>query len=163
VADAAAQGEPADTGAGNQPTSGRQPVLLGCRVEGLPRRPAASEGPPRLDINLYVIESGEVDDDPVVARGKAGNAMRTAAYRDRPAFAAGKTDGSRHVLRRRRPYDQRRPFVDRMVPYATSHLVVRVPWADHRAGQSDFQLVYRRITEYAGHDARPWLGVMQEG
>jgi hypothetical protein len=139
-------------------------VLLGCRVEGFPCGPAACECPSRLNVNLNFIETGDVDDDSVVTAGKAGNAVRTAAYRDRPAFTSGKADGSHHILCRRRSYDQRRPSVDRVVPDSTGRIVVRIPGPDHRAGQSDFQLAYRRLTEYAGgHDARPWLRVMQAG
>ena len=46
VSDAAAQGEAADTGAGNQPSGCRQPVLLGGGVEGFPRGPTTRERPP---------------------------------------------------------------------------------------------------------------------
>ena len=90
MADAAAQCKAADTGAGNQPTGGRQPVLLAGRVERLPRGPSTSERPLRLNLNLNLIQLCEVDDDPVVTAGEAGNTVRTAAYRDRHSFTSGK-------------------------------------------------------------------------
>ena len=127
VAEAAAQGEAADTGAGNQPSGCRQSVLLGGRVECLPFGSAAGECSPRLNINLDVVQLRKIDDDPVVTGGEAGNAVGTAAYRDRPSFTSGKSDGSHHILGGRAAYDQCGPFVDGVVPDATGRLVARVP------------------------------------
>jgi hypothetical protein len=56
MAEATAQSEAADAGAGNQPTGGRQPVLLGGRVEGLPGGSATGERPLRVRINLNVVQ-----------------------------------------------------------------------------------------------------------
>lgn len=89
--------------------------------------------------------------------------MSPATDRDLPSFTSGKPDGSRHILGGRSSYDQRRPFVDRMVPAPMGGLIVRIPRADYRTRQADLQLAYRRLTEYACHDSCPWSEVMQAG
>lgn len=138
-------------------------MLLGCCVEGSPTGAAACERAPCLDINLNVVESCEVDHDPVVTGRKAGKAVRTAAYRDRSTFTSSKTDRSRHIFGRAGAYDQCRPPVDRAVPHATRRLIVGISGTDYRAGDADVQLAYRRLAEYAGHDVRRCLEVMQAG
>jgi hypothetical protein len=80
-------------------------VLLGGCVEGFPLGAAACERSPALDVNVYVVELAEVDDDPAVTGGKAGNAVRTAAQSDRQSLTSRKPYGSRNVVRRPRPYN----------------------------------------------------------
>jgi hypothetical protein len=66
MADAAAEGQAADTGARNLPSRCREPVLLGRRVKGPPPGPPARQRSPRLNINLDMVQAGKIDDDAVV-------------------------------------------------------------------------------------------------
>ena len=113
-------------------------MLLGGRVEVLPPGAAAGIGPPRLRIDVDIVQLREVENDSVVTGGEAGDAVAAAAYRDRLSFASGKTNGSRDIVGGRRSYDQGGSFVDRVVSHAAGRLVARVARTDHRTGQAIF-------------------------
>jgi hypothetical protein len=50
-----------------------------------------------------------------------------------------------------------------VIPDPTGRLIVRIFRADHRALQTDLQLAYGRLTQYACHDSCLWCEVMQAG
>ena len=131
MADAAAQGQAADTGARNLPARCREPVLLGGRVKCPPSGPPACQRSARLNINLDVIQLGKSMTMPSSQVEKPATTVGAPAYRDRPSFTSGKSDGSNHILGGRNAYDQCRTPVDRVIPDATGRLIVRVPGPDH--------------------------------
>ena len=79
VADAAAQGEAADPGGGDDPARRREPVLVRCPIDLAPGAAAAHPNRAGLRIDVDALQRREVDDDAVVAGSQAGAVVTAAA------------------------------------------------------------------------------------
>ena len=149
VADTAAKSEAADTGAGDQPTGCRQPVLLGGRVEVFQvvpppanaRRDSTSTCTSFSCPRSMTIPSSQVE-KPATLCAPPRTAIGCPSLRAKPTVRATSSVEAARTIRAGL-------FVDRVIPYPTGRLVVRVPGADDRTGQADFQFAYRRLAEYA--------------
>jgi hypothetical protein len=67
-------------------------VRLGGAVEVGPRRSAAAAGAARGGVDGHVVHRAEVDHEPAVADGQAGEVVAAAAYRQVEALAAREGD-----------------------------------------------------------------------
>ena len=94
VAEAAAKRQSRDSGVGNLPARGGQPVRLRRSVKFAPQHTRRGKGLPRLRVHPNVLHGGEVNHQPVIADGGSGDAVST------PANANGHPFGARELYRR---------------------------------------------------------------
>ncbi len=81
-ADAAAEREAGDAGVGDDPARGRQPVELRLAVELAPQDAGLGADRARRRIDADPLHRREVDDQPAVADGRAGDVVAAAADGD---------------------------------------------------------------------------------
>ena len=89
----------------------REPVRLRLVVDVGPDGAAANGRPARDRIDANLGHRREVDHDPVVAGGEAGDAVAAAAHGDRQAVAAREADRRDHVRGAAAADDDRRPAI----------------------------------------------------
>ena len=130
VPDPAAECEAADAGRRDDPAGRRQPVLVGCVVEGAPGRPALRSRRPLAGIDVDVLHADEVDHDGVVARPEPGNAVRSAAHGDWQSVLARVVHGRDDVVGVRGAHDHLRAPVDHRVVDPACLVVPRVLGSD---------------------------------
>ena len=115
-AHAAAQRQPAD--AGVRDVAGRRGEAEGLRgtVQGAEHRAALHPGVPRDRIDGDTVERGEVDHEPAVRDGEAGDVVAAAADADLQVVLTGGAHRGDDVVDRGAPGDQFRAVVDHLVP-----------------------------------------------
>ncbi len=132
-AHATAERQAAHTGVRDDADRTDEPVRLRRGVEPGEVRAAADPGGARLGVDVDAADRCEVDHDPVVAGGEAGDAVAAAADGDDELLLAGEAERSDDVVSAGRLHDQRRPPVDRAVPDRARRVVAGVVRADHFA------------------------------
>jgi hypothetical protein len=147
-ADPAAEREPADAGGRDEAPRGREPVRLGLVVDVGPGRPTADVRAACRDVDPDAAHLREVDDDPVVDGGEAGDAVASAAHRDRQVVAPGEAEGGGHVRDACCLDDERgTAVVVEAVPDGARFVVTVVTGGDDRAADRLPQLLERRLAE----------------
>ena len=120
----------------------------------------------RLRVDRDGLHRREVEDDPAVAGGEPGDAVRAAAYRERQALAAGELHRLDHVGGAGAADDQRRMLVVRGVPDRTCLVVVAVARSDHLTADRSLQLAHRGFAHHVRRFCRrhwPLLGIVENG
>lgn len=133
---AAAGGEPADAGGGDPPAGGAESVRLRGRVELSPPHAPAGPRRPGTRVDGEGRQAAEVDQHPVVARTRPGDAVAAAAHRHDEPVGAGGVDGRRDVRGVRRAGDERRAAADHGVEHLAALVIARLPGPQHLAGES---------------------------
>jgi hypothetical protein len=124
-ADAAAEGESGDPGAGHQPAGQCQAEGLGLVVEVAPQAAGLRDDPTGCRIDPDPGHRGQVQDEPAVGGGEAGDAVSATAHREREPLAAGELDPADHVGHAGGADDRDRPGVVGAVPDRPGLVVVR--------------------------------------
>ena len=147
-ADAAAQRQAGQAGAGDDAAWRRQPVRQGGGVEVAPGGAAAGPGAPRGGIDAHAAHAAQVDHQPALADAVAGHVVAAAAHRDRQAVGGGPLQGATHVIRRLADRDQRGPAIDHAVEDAPALVVAGVAGPDqsHAAAVAARERTTRRGT-----------------
>jgi hypothetical protein len=96
-ADAAAQREAGNARRRNEAAGGGQAVRLGLVVDIGPDRPAANRGAASDRVHVDVVHRTEIDHDPAIDGGEAGDAVTAPAHGDGQVVAPGKGDRGEHV------------------------------------------------------------------
>ena len=129
-ADAAAEREARDAGGGDEPASGCESERLRLVVELGPGEAALGLRGSRGGVHPDALHAGEVDHDPSVAGGEAGEAVLASANRHEQVLAACEFHRLADVRHSRAANDRRRVLVDRAVPHGTRLVVARVGGPD---------------------------------
>ena len=124
VADAAAQGQAADAGVADEAAGGGQPEGLGLPVEMGVEAAALDLDRPGLGVDPRSGHCRQVDHQPVVAHGVAGDGVPAAPDGRVEALVAAEADGGDDVGHARAAGDQRRPALDVAVPDLADLVVV---------------------------------------
>ena len=143
-ADAAAQGEAGDAGVGDDPAGRREPEGLCLAVQLAPEHPGLSPCRSRIRVHPDALHRSEVDDDPAIADGQSGEAVASAADRDREAGAPREPHRRDHVRHAGASRDQGREPVDRPVPDPALHVVGGVRRSHQLPAERSFQLAQCR-------------------
>ena len=141
----ASEGESAHAGVRDHADRAGQPEPLGLAVELAEERAAEYRGRAGLRIDRDPANRGQVDDDPVVARGLPAHAVPAAPHRDHQVLLPAETDGRGHVLDTGRPDHHGRVAIHGGVPHDPGRVVPLV------AGQHD--LAPKSLAE-RGHGSR---------
>src|SRR5688572_32997271 len=134
-ADATAEREPADAGVAHDPAGGSQTVRLRFEVDVAPQRATLDPGRAAGGIDPHRPHRREVDDDPIVANGGAGDVVPAATYGDLQIVVAGETHGRDHVGGPGASSDQARAPVDGPVPHRAGSIVIGVVGTDQPASE----------------------------
>ena len=92
VAEAAAEGEAADAGGGDDPARRGQPERVGGVVDLAPGAAAADPDGARLRVDPNAVQRREVDHQAVVARPQPGAVVAAAADGEEQVVVAGEVD-----------------------------------------------------------------------
>ena len=131
----AAQGQARDTGAGDHPAGGGQPVDGRGPVELLPGGPGLGpDGPPRR-IDPDPFHRRQVDHQAAVGDGQAGHVVAAAAHRYLGRLVAADGDRVHDVRDGAAPGDKRGTLVDQPVVDPADLLVAQVCRGDQLAGE----------------------------
>ena len=115
VADAAAEGQPADAGGRDEAARGGQAEGVGGVVDVAPACPALDADRACLRIHPDAVHPREVDDQTVVDGAQPRSAVPTAAHRQRQLLLAGEVDRGDDIGHVDAAGDQRRAPVDHAV------------------------------------------------
>ena len=132
-AEAAAQAETADAGVTHDAARGRQTVRLGLVVDVAPEGTALDEGGALDGIDRDGAHRRQVDHDPAVAHGGAGDVVTPAADGDLEVAVVGEAHRGGHVGGAAAAGDQPRSTVDGAVPDGSGVVVIVVVGGDHIA------------------------------
>jgi hypothetical protein len=132
-ADTAAEREPGHSGVAHDSAGGGETVRLRFVVDVAPERPTLHPCPAPGGIDLHGPHRREVDDDAVIANGRARHVVASAPYRDLEIVVVGELYGRNHVGRAAAAGDQARTSIDRTVPDCTGDVVIAVRRADQAA------------------------------
>jgi hypothetical protein len=146
----AAQGQAADPGVGHVAGGRGQAVGLGGPVERAEQRPALDPGPAAHRVDPHPAQHGEVDHQPVVRHGVAGDVVTAAPDADLEVVIAGVAHRGGDVPDAGAPHDQTRVPVDHRVPDAADPVVAGAAGPQHRAVQAGVQ---RGGHDRPAHDA----------
>jgi hypothetical protein len=124
--DAAVEGEAADAGRRDDAAGHGEAEQLRLAVAVAPGRPALRAHRPRGRVDVDAAHPGQVDDEPVVVDGVAGDVVRAALDRAEQAVLAGEVHGVDDVRRPGRLHDQRRAAIDQPVPDGARLVVAAV-------------------------------------
>jgi hypothetical protein len=102
-ADAAAKGEPGDSGVAHDPAGCGQTMRLRLVVDVAPQRSTLHPGFTVGGIDPHCPHRREIDHDPVVTHGSARHVVASAPDRDLQIVGAGETHGRDHVRDPRHP------------------------------------------------------------
>ena len=122
---------------------GGEVVLLRRRIDVDPRASTADGRGPSTRIDGHLPHRGEVDDDALTHR-RAGDAVTTAAHRNRQAGVASDAQRLGDFGSVLRPGDRRRPHVDHRVEDRSGGVVTGIGGGDHLTGHRVAQLVDNR-------------------
>ncbi len=135
-ADAAAEGEPADTGRREGAAGHGEPVCLSRGVERPPDRAAACPRDTRLRIDVDLSEPREIDDQAAVADGVAGDVVPAASDGDRQLVLARDREGDCDVLRAPAARNRERAAVNQRVEGGPRLVVRRVLIGEDLPGEA---------------------------
>jgi hypothetical protein len=93
----AAEGQPAHPGMADHLGRGGEPVLPGGGVHVGQQGAAAHLHAPGRRVDLHVVHPTQVDHQPVVRGGEAGEAVAAIAHHDLRSGVTGERDGGSHV------------------------------------------------------------------
>ena len=139
--DAAAEGQPGDAGMPDHPDRADEPMLGAGDVERAEERATAGAGQAGGRIDGDLVEPGEVDHDPAVARRVAERAVPAATDRDLEVALAPEPDGRDDIVDAGRPDDDGRPAIEDRVPDPASIVVCGIARGDDVAGEPAPELV----------------------
>ena len=151
VADAAAEGQPADAGGRDDAARRGQPEGVRRGVQVAPRRAARDPGRVRQRVDPHTTHGGQVDDHAVVAGAEARDAVATTADRDGQVVVGGEAHRGHHVAGVGRLDDDGGALVDHPVADLACFVVPLVVGA----GDGSPQLVAQRV-ELDAHDGPSW-------
>ena len=156
-AETAAQGEARDPRRGIGAAGGRQAEHLRLTVQLAPGDPAlgAHRAPGRIDPDT--LHRGQVNDDPAVAGGVAGDVVATPTHRHQQVMGTGKTDRREDIRHTRATHDHGRMAVDHPIPHLAGLLIADIIGTQQRAPQTRFEIVNDRCLEDGILEARPSL------
>ena len=140
----AAEGQSGDAGVRDHADGADEPGGLRLLIELREERAAGDAGRPLLGIHLCASHPRQVDDDAVVARRQAGDAVAAAPDGDEEILLARVPKGRDDVVGMRRPGDQRRIAVGEPVPNRARRVVARVAGPDDLAVEAAVELRQRR-------------------
>jgi hypothetical protein len=115
VADAAAQGQPADAGGGDEAAGDGHPEGHGGVVDIRPQRPAVDPHGVRRRVHRRGAHRAQVDDQRVVGDGQPGGLVAAAAHREPEGVFTGEVHGRDDVRGVGDPGDGGRAAVDHAV------------------------------------------------
>ena len=145
VDDPAAQRQAGNPRRGVDADGSRKPVGLGRGVEIAEQRPGLdTDHPP---VRVAAAHRSEVDHDPVVTHGVAGNVVPPALDRNHKILLTAEVNRGDHIGDIRAPGDESRPPVDHAVPEGTRLVVTRIPREQDGTLQAAPQVVYRLSLE----------------
>ena len=130
VADAAAEGEPADPDRAGVAEPGRQPVGAGGGGVLAGRQPRLGPGGALLGVDLQGVHVGQVEHDAAVGGAVPGQAVAAAANRQLQPGLACQRHHLGHVAGVGGPDDDRRPAVDAAVEHGPRLIVGGVAGGD---------------------------------
>jgi len=122
-------------------------VGLGRGVEIAEQRPALDTDHPPVRVHVAASHRREVDHDPVVTHGVAGNVVPPALDRNHKILLTAEVNRGDHIGDIRAPGDESRPPVDDAVPEGTRLVVTRNPREQDGTPQAAPQVVYRLSLE----------------
>jgi hypothetical protein len=155
-ADAAAEAEAADAGVAHYASGGGQAVGLALVVDVAPQGTSLYLGGAFGRVDRYGTHRGEVDDDPVVAQGGAGDIVASAPYRDPEVAVTREAHRRGHVGGPHASGNQSGLAVHRAVPHRSGVVVADVPGGDHLAAEPGDLHAGRRVARPADSFTRPW-------
>jgi hypothetical protein len=107
----------------DDPASRGEPELLSRAVEFCPEDAARRSCSSRRRVDSDRLHEREIDHQPAVAHGVAGDGVTTSAYRDEQVVLTGKAHSLYDVVSTRTAGDERRMPVDGAVPDAARFVV----------------------------------------
>ena len=158
VADATAEGDPADPDRAGVAEAGRQAVGGdGGRVLG-GGQTRSGPGGPAVDVDLERLQVAQVEDDPAVGRAVAGAAVAAAPDRQLETGLARERDHLGDIVGIGDPDDDRRPVVEATHHHGARLVVVGIPRADDPPGEVSPDVGDGDLGRRAGnvHEASSW-------
>ena len=142
-ADAAAEGEPADSGVAHDAAGGGQAVGLRLVVDVAPQSTTLHPGRATGGVDRHGPHRREVDDDPVVAHRGTCHVVAPAPYGDLQVVVAREAHRRDHVGRARTAGDAGRTAVDRAVPDPAGSVVAGAGRQQQLSAERSAELVER--------------------
>jgi len=149
-ADAAAEGEPGDTGVAHDAAGGGQTVGLRLVVNIAPQRTTLHPGRATGGVDPHGPHRREVDDDPVVAHRGTGHAVAPAPYGDLEVVGAGEAHRRDHVGHARAAGDAGRMAVNRAIPDPAGGVVAGAGRQQQLSAERSADVDRRRFAYYRG-------------
>ena len=132
-ADAAAEGEPAHAGVGDEAARRRQAERLRRGVNVAPRRAALDRCAPPFWVHAHVAHGRQVDHQRTIAHRVAGDVVSATPDGNGEAVRPGDLDGRDDVGHVRDPDDDRGSTVDHRVPHGPRLVVAGIAGGEDRS------------------------------
>ena len=124
---------------------GRKSESGAFMVELAEQGPGLQIGACRFRFDAHALHGLQVDDEPAIAGGLAGNAVAAGAHRGEQPVLPREVDGAPHVGRARAAGDQRGLPVEHPVPHAAARVIGRIALEQEVAAAGSRRIPRSRI------------------
>ena len=127
-----------------------RPWIAASRLSSDQRTPPCARSGPRLRVDVDAPHLRQVDHQPAVGHGPAGDVVAAAAHRHLQPALAAEQHGLRDVGRPPAARDDRRPLVDEAVVDPAGLVVARLAGAEQPAGEPGRELRHPLVADRRG-------------